>query len=94
MYLENRESLDIAGVGDMGPSAKINQRTASIYRAKSTIWNPLVDEVFLVFAVVEHLQKLILGHLQTLEGLLLLDDGVGERLQSLLVLFSDHLAAK
>ena len=35
---------------------------------------PLVDDAQLELVVLEHLQEVRLGHLQTLEGLLLLHD--------------------
>lgn len=93
-YLENGECLDVSGVRDVGTTAEIDQRTASIYCTLGSVGNALVDEVKLVFAVLEHLNKLLLGHLETLKWLLLLDDGAGNVLQCLLILFGNDLAAK
>lgn len=59
----------------MRTTAQIDQRTAAVNRAESAVGYTLVDEVLLVFAVLEHLKKFIFGHLETLERLLLLDDG-------------------
>lgn len=91
-YLEDGERLDISGSRNVRTSAQIDKRTASVDSAQGTVRNSLVDEMLLVLAVVEHLEELILGHFQTLKGLLLLDDGIGQRLQSLLVLLLNDLA--
>jgi len=56
-------------------SAKIDKGSASVDSALGTVGHSLVDEILLVLAVLEHLEELILGHLKTLERLLLLDDG-------------------
>ena len=74
-YLENGESLDVTSGGNVRTTAQIDQRAAAVNRAESTVGYTLVNEVLLVFAVLEHLKKFILGHLETLERLLLLDDG-------------------
>lgn len=76
----------------MRTSAKIDERTASIDCTCGAVGNTLVDEVLLVFAVVEHLKELIFGHFQTLKGLLLLDDRGSQRLQGLLVFLLNDLA--
>lgn len=76
----------------MRTSAKIDQRTTSVDCARGAVGNTLVDKVLLVFAVVEHLKELVLGHFQTLKRLLLLDDGVGQRFQRLLVFLLNDLA--
>jgi UDP:flavonoid glycosyltransferase YjiC (YdhE family) len=93
-YLENGECLDVSGVRDVGTTAEIDQGTASIYCTLGSVGNTLVDEVKLVFAVLEHLNKLFLGHLETLKWLFLLDDGARNVLQRLLILFGNDLAAK
>lgn len=90
-YLEDGERLDISGSRNVRTSAQIDKRTASVDSAQSTVRNSLVDEMLLVLAVVEHLEELILGHFQTLKGLLLLDNGVGQTFQSLLVLLLNDL---
>jgi hypothetical protein len=79
-------------MGDVRASAKIDERTASVDSAHSAVGNTLVDEVLLVLAVVEHFKELFLGHFKTLKGLLLLDDGVGQSLQRLLVLLLNDLS--
>lgn len=76
----------------MRTSAKIDERTASVDCTCGAVRNTLVDKVLLVFAVVEHLKELVLGHFQTLKGLLLLDDGGSQRLQGLLVFLLNDLA--
>jgi hypothetical protein len=91
-YLEDGKRLNVSGGRNMRTSAQIDKRTTSVDGAQSTVRNSLVDEVLLVLAVVEHLEELFLGHFQTLKGLLLLDNGVGQRLQSLLVLLLNNLA--
>lgn len=88
---DDSEGLDVSGVRDVGSSAQIDEGTASIDSALGAIGHSLVDEVLLVLAVLEHLKEFILGHLQTLEGLLLLDDGARQLLESLLVLLSNNL---
>lgn len=91
-HLEDGKRLNVSGMGDVRASAKIDERTASVDSTRGAVGDTLVDEVLLVFAVVEHLKELVLGHFQTLKGLLLLDDGVGQRLQCLLVLIQNDLA--
>jgi len=91
-YLEDCERLNVSGSRNMRTSAQIDKRTASVDSAQSTVRNSLVDEIPLVLAVVEHFEELILGHFQTLKGLLLLDNGVGQSFQGLLVLLLNDLA--
>jgi hypothetical protein len=93
-YLEDGERLDVSGVRDVRTSAKIDERAASVDGAGGAVRDALVDEVLLVFAVFEHLEELFLGHLQTLKGLLLLDDGAGQRLQRLLVLLLNNFSGE
>ena len=75
----------------MRSTAQINQGSTAVDSALCAIGDSLVDEILLVLAVLEHLEELILGHLEALKRLLLLDDAVGELLQSLLVLVGNHL---
>lgn len=91
-YLEDGEGFNVSGGRNMRTSAQIDERTASVDGAQSAVRNSLVDEILLVLAVVEHLKELILGHFQTLKGLLLLDNGVGQRFQGLLVVLLNDLA--
>lgn len=77
----------------MGSSAQIDKGPASIHRALGALGHTLADKVFLVLAVLEHFQEFIFGHLEPLKGLLLLDDGVGQSLQSRLVLVGNHSTA-
>lgn len=91
-YLQNRKGLDVTGGRNVGSSAQIDKGTTSVDSTLGAIGDSLLDEILLVFAVVEHLKKFLLGHFETLERLLLLDDAVGKLLESLLVLFSDRLA--
>lgn len=74
-HSENGEGLDVAGVRDVRAPAQIDQRSTPVDSALGAVGNALVDEVLLVFAVLEHLEELLFGHLETLEGLLLLDNG-------------------
>ena len=74
----------------MGSSAEIDQGTATVDGAFGAVGHALVDEVLLVLAVLEHFLELVLGHFQALKWLFLLDDGIGQRLQSLLVLVGYH----
>jgi hypothetical protein len=90
-YPEDGKGLDVAGGRNVRSSAQINQGSTAVDSALGAIGDSLVDEILLVLAVLEHLEELILGHLETLKGLLLLDDAVGELLQSLLVLVGNHL---
>jgi hypothetical protein len=78
----------------MRTSAQIDEGTTSVNGALGAIGDSLLNEVLLVLAVVEHLKKLLLGHLETLERLLLLDNAVGQLFESLLVLFSNRLSEK
>ena len=75
-YLEYGKGLDVAGGRDVGSSAQINEGTTSVNSALGAIGNSLLNEVLLVLAVLEHLKKLLLGHLETLERLLLLHNSV------------------
>lgn len=75
----------------MGTTAQIDKRTAAVDSAEGSVGHALVDKVLLVLAVVEHFHELGLGHFQTLKGLLLLDDGAGQGLESLLVVLVDRL---
>jgi hypothetical protein len=90
-YPENGKGLDVTGGRDVRSSAQIDKGTASVDSTLGAIRDSLLNEILLVLAVLEHLKELILGHLQTLERLLLLDNAVGELLESLLVLFSNNL---
>lgn len=92
-YPENGKGLDVTGGGDVRSSAQIDKGAASVDSALGAIRDSLLNKILLVFAVLEHLEELILGHLQTLERLLLLDNAVGELLESLLVLVSNNLPA-
>jgi hypothetical protein len=80
-------------VGDVRTSAQIDKRTASVDGRLGAIRDSLVNEVFLVLAVLEHLKELVLGHLETLKGLLGLYDAVGEGVEGLLVLVGNSLAS-
>lgn len=91
---DDGESLDISSVRDVRSSAQIDEGAASIDGTLGAIGHSLVDEVFLVLAVLEHLEEFVLGHLQTLKRLLLLDDRARQLLQSLLVLLSNSLPSK
>lgn len=76
-YLEDGKGLDVTSGGDVRTSAQINEGTTSVDSTLGAIRYSLLDEVLLVLAVLKHLKKLLLGHLETLKGLLLLDDAVG-----------------
>ena len=75
-YLEYGKGLDVAGGRDVGSSAQIDEGTTSVNSALGAIGNSLLNEVLLVLAVLEHLKKLLLSHLETLERLLLLHNSV------------------
>lgn len=90
-YSENGKGLDVAGVGHVGTTAQIDQGTAAVDSALGVVGHALLDKVLLVLAILEHFEELILGHLQTLKRLLLLDDGGRQRLERLLVVVEDHL---
>lgn len=72
-------------------SAEIDEGTATVNGTLGAIGNSLVDKVLLVLAVLEHLEELLLGHLETLKRLLLLDNLVRELLETFLVIISDRL---
>jgi len=90
-HSEDGEGLDVASGGDVRSSAQIDEGTASVDGALGAIRHSLVNEILLVLAVLEHLEELLLGHLKTLKGLLLLDDIGREGVKRLLVLVGDSL---
>ncbi|KAI6760208.1 hypothetical protein HG531_013409 [Fusarium graminearum] len=75
-YLEDGKGLDVTSGGDVRTSAQIDEGTTSVDSTLGAIRYSLLDEVLLVLAVLKHLKKLLLGHLETLKGLLLLDDAI------------------
>lgn len=92
-YSEDGKGLDVTGGRDVRSSAQIDKGAASVNSTLGAIRDSLLNEILLVLAVLEHLEELILGHLQTLERLLLLDNAIRELLKSLLVLVSNNLPA-
>ena len=75
----------------MRSTAQIDERTASVDGRLGALGHTLVDKIFLVLAVLEHLEQLCLGHFKTDKGLLLLDDGIRNGFESLFVLLSNGL---
>jgi hypothetical protein len=75
-YPKNRKGLDLPGVLYMGPSAEIDQRAASVYCAAPAIGDSLLNKMKLVWTVLEHPDKIGLGHDETLATLFLLNDGL------------------
>lgn len=74
------ESLDAAGVRNMGTTAKIDQRTTSVDGSRGAIRNFRRDKSLLVLVVREHLEKVLLGNNESLKLLLLLDSRLGPSL--------------
>lgn len=72
-YLHDLEGLDLASVLNMRASAEIDKGTVTIDGA-AFAGDELVNIVQLVFAVCEHLFEVLLGNLQSVEALLLLED--------------------
>lgn len=72
----------------MGASAQIDQGTAAVDSAALSS-HKLVNVVKLVLAVGEHLLKILLGNLQSVEALLLLEDARGLGVKRLPVSLSD-----
>jgi len=93
-YPQDGKGLDVARMRHVRPSAQVDEGTTSVHRALGAVGHALVDEVLLVLAVSEHLEELVLGHLEADERLLLLDDGGGQGLEGLFVLVRDGGAAQ
>lgn len=72
-HLHDLERLYLSGVLDVGTSAQIDQGTAAV-DSTALSSHELVDVVKLVLAVGEHLLEVLLGNLQSVEALLLLED--------------------
>lgn len=75
-YLHDLESLDLASALDVGTPAQIDKSTAPVDGALFA-GHQLVNVVKLVLAVCEHLLEVLLGDLQPVEALLLLEDTRG-----------------
>lgn len=90
---KNRKCLDVSGIGYVRSTTQIDEWTTSVDGRLGALGHTLVDEVFLVLAVLEHLEQFRLGHFETDKGLLLLDDGIGNRFEGFLVLLSNDLTA-
>ena len=58
--LHDFHCLDPAGVGDVRTQAEVDERATSINCGRSTIGNLRVEEVLLVFVVIEHLDQIFL----------------------------------
>ena len=71
-YLHDLEGLDLTGVLDVRSSAKVDQGTATVDRTLLPS-DQLVDVVQLVLAVRKHLPEVLLGDLQSVKALLLLE---------------------
>ena len=72
--LHDGESLDSAGVGNVRTTAKIDKGAVTVDSGSGAVGDLVLDDVLLVGVVGEHLEQILLAHLQSLERLLLLDD--------------------
>jgi hypothetical protein len=75
-YLHDLEGLDLASVLNMRASAEIDKGSATVDGAAFT-GDELINVVQLIFAVSEHLLEVLLGDLQSVEALFLLEDARG-----------------
>eukprot|EP00053_Salpingoeca_punica_P013384 m.120929 g.120929 ORF g.120929 m.120929 type:complete len:748 (-) comp16189_c0_seq1:23-2266(-) len=91
--LQNSQCLDAAGVGDVRAAAEVDKRAAAVDGGGGG-GDLLVDDALLELVVLKHLQQILLGHLQALEGLLLLDGLVHELLQIGEVVLRDGAAVQ
>lgn len=89
--LGDGERLDAAGVGNVGTETQVDERSTAVDRRRGAIGNLLVDVVLLVLVVLEHLEKDLLGQLEALERLLLLDSLLRDLLNLLVVVLADGL---
>mmetsp|Transcript_14766 Transcript_14766/g.40378 ORF Transcript_14766/g.40378 Transcript_14766/m.40378 type:complete len:603 (-) Transcript_14766:35-1843(-) len=83
--LHDGECLDLARVGHVRPAAQVHQVAAAVGRADGAVGHLALEHVHLEVVVLEHLERLVLGHLHALEGVLALDHLVEELLDVLLV---------
>ena len=61
-------------------TAEVDQGAAAVRRARGTVGHLGLDDLALVLVVGEHIERVLLGELEALERLLLLDDEVHELL--------------
>jgi len=86
--LHDLEGLDLASVLNMGSTAQINQSTAAVH-CRLLPSNQLINVMKFVLGIGEHLLQVLLGHLQTVEALLLLEDFSSTVIERLPVGFAD-----
>jgi len=72
-HLHDLECLYLSGVLDVRATAEIDEGTTTVDGA-ALARHELVNIVQLVFTVTEHLLEVLLGNLQSVETLLLLED--------------------
>jgi hypothetical protein len=55
-YFHDREGFDSACVGDVGPCTEIDEWATTVDCGAFSVGDFIVDEVYFVFAVLEHFQ--------------------------------------
>lgn len=72
--LGDHHGLYATSVWNVGTTAQVNERTATVDSCRGAIGNLIINDVYFVWVVLEHLKQVLLGNHQTFKRLLFLVD--------------------